>query len=121
CSALFGDPHQSAEGAGGEDDCAVLIPCSAAAIGGVGKRLNGTACRGYFAEFVLGEEADPGAVGRPEGVSGAIGSGERVRFGGPERAHPDLGGIAVGGDPCEGAAVRREFDKVAGGLELQGD
>src|SRR5262249_51845861 len=76
------------------------------------KRLNRPARELDLLEPVVGEEADEAAVRRPEGEDRALRTGERLGFGGIERAHPKLHVAAGRRGEGQMTAIRRHSDLV---------
>src|SRR5262249_32281634 len=77
-AATLADLGERVLRARGEDDNALTIPGAASSGRRVAQNLNRPSARRDLLQLTVAEESDPGAVRRPEGISGSIGSRERL-------------------------------------------
>jgi hypothetical protein len=73
-----------------KDDHTVLVPTSAAAVEGRAEGQDRPSGDIHLLQITVGKERDEAAVGRPEGVMGAIRAGQSSRHQRIEFPHPKL-------------------------------
>src|SRR6266852_6252362 len=83
------DPLDRSKG-GSKHDYIIAVPGSTAAVGHVAQRLGRPPASGDLLEFVLREESDIAAIGRPEGERGVLGARHRLRLKRIQRPQPEL-------------------------------
>ena len=73
-----------------KDDHVVLVPASAAAVEGIAEGQGRPSGDIHLLQISVGKEHDEAAVGRPEGVMGAIRAGQSPWYQRIEIPHPKL-------------------------------
>ena len=75
---------------GCKDDHVVLVPASAAAVEGIAEGQGRPSGDIHLLQIAVSKERDEAAVGRPEGVMGAIRAGQNPWYQRIELPHPKL-------------------------------